>query len=324
MTDPTDNSGTDPLLNKALDWIALLKGGEPARTDIEALQRWRAESPAHEEAFRRAVEIWRNLSAASEELAAQERVVPARPFRRVSTRRAVIGGALAASAAGYMAVRPPLDLWPSLKELSADYRTGKGEQRVVALAENVSLKLNTLTSIVVRSTPKEPRIELISGEVAVDARLAGKAPLVVFAATGRATAENAAFNVRCIDGNVAVSCLRGIADVEAGGRSVEVAPDRQVSYASGLGPGIAVAIDPTLATAWQTGQLIFRDRSLSEVVGEVNRYRPGMIIITNSDLARRLVNGTFQISELGNFVAQVEQLFGAKATSLPGGIVLLG
>ncbi len=324
MTDPTDNSGTDPLLNKALDWIALLKGGEPARTDIEALQRWRAESPAHEEAFRRAVEIWRNLSAASEELAAQERVVPARPFRRVSTRRAVIGGALAASAAGYMAVRPPLDLWPSLKELSADYRTGKGEQRVVALAENVSLKLNTLTSIAVRSTPKEPRIELISGEVAVNARLAGKAPLVVFAAAGRATAENAEFNVRCIDGNVAVSCLRGIADVEADGRNVELVSEKQVSYSSGFGPSVAVAIDPALATAWQNGELIFRDRSLSEVVEEVNRYRPGMIIITNSDLARRLVNGTFQIAELGNFVAQVEQLFGAKATSLPGGIVLLG
>ncbi len=223
-----------------------------------------------------------------------------------------------------MAVRPPLDLWPSLKELSADYRTGKGEQRVVSLTENVSLKLNTLTSIVVRSTPKEPRIELISGEVAVNAQLAGKAPLIVFAATGRATAENAEFNVRCIDDNVDVSCLRGRADVEAGGRNVELVSEKQVSYSSGRGPGVAVPIDLALATAWQNGELIFRDRALTEVVEEVNRYRPGMIIITNSDLARRLVNGTFQIDELGNFVAQVEQLFGAKATSLPGGIVLLG
>ncbi len=83
-------------------------------------------------------------------------------------------------------------------------------------------------------------------------------------------------------------------------------------------------LDPVLATAWQRGLLIIRDRPLSEVVEEVNRYRPGLILITNSDLARRVVNGTFQIDKLSNFVAQVQQLFGARATALPGGIVLLG
>ena len=44
---------------------------------------------------------------------------------------------------------------------------------------------------------------------------------------------------------------------------------------------------------------------------------------TRADLKRRLVNGTFQLNKLENFVAQVQQLFGVRATSLPGGIVLL-
>jgi transmembrane sensor len=55
----------------------------------------------------------------------------------------------------------------------------------------------------------------------------------------------------------------------------------------------------------------------------VNRYRAGKIIITNAELKRRLVNGTFQVDKLDNFVAQVEQLFGARITSLPGGVVLM-
>ncbi|UZE50933.1 hypothetical protein ONR75_10085 [Rhodopseudomonas sp. P2A-2r] len=69
--------------------------------------------------------------------------------------------------------------------------------------------------------------------------------------------------------------------------------------------------------------MIFRDKPLGAVVNEVNRYRPGKIVVMNSELGRRLVNGTFQTDKLDDFVAQVRQLFGADVRSLPGGIVLL-
>ena len=68
---------------------------------------------------------------------------------------------------------------------------------------------------------------------------------------------------------------------------------------------------------------IARDRPLAGVVDEVNRYRPGKIIITSGELKQRVVNGTFQLDRLDDFVAQVQQLFGARVTSLPGGVVLL-
>ncbi len=57
----------------------------------------------------------------------------------------MLGGAIAA-AAGYLVIRPPLDMWPSIEELSADYRTGEGEQRKVMLAPDISVELNTQTS----------------------------------------------------------------------------------------------------------------------------------------------------------------------------------
>jgi transmembrane sensor len=76
-------------------------------------------------------------------------------------------------------------------------------------------------------------------------------------------------------------------------------------------------------SAWQSGQLIFHDRPLASVVDEINRYRPGQIIIANTELKRHLVNGTFQLEKLDNFVGQVEQLFGARVTRLPGGVVIM-
>ena len=47
--------------------------------------------------------------------------------------RLLVGGAVAAAAAGYMIVRPPFGLWPPLQELAADYRTKKGEQRTISV-----------------------------------------------------------------------------------------------------------------------------------------------------------------------------------------------
>ncbi len=328
MTVPTRTSETDPLLDEALDWVVRLKTGAPTRADVDALQRWRQLSPAHEEAFRAAARLFRSAKAAAQELADERAdegatagnafAPPQRP--RHLARRAVLGGAIAASV-GFVIVRPPLGMWPSLEELSADYRTGKGEQRKVGVASDVSLELNTQTSITLQSVPGETRIELISGEASAT-KLSSPKPLVMLAGDGRITVLQASFNARCLDGTVSVTCLDGIVTVEQGHNTVRLHKSEQVTY-SRSGLQASVPVDATQVAAWQTGLLIFRDRPLASVVDEVNRYRSGKIIITNAELKRRLVNGTFQLDKLENFTAQVEQLFGARITSLPGGVVLL-
>lgn len=327
MTVPTDPAQPDVLLDEALDWVVRLKTGAPTRADLDELQRWRAQSLAHEEAFKTAARIFRNAGIAAQELADQPVAIDAalaaqRSSPKILARRAFLVGAVAAAAAGYLVVRPPLGLWPSLEELSADYRTGKGEQRKVAVAPDVSLELNTQTSIALRSASNETRIELISGEASVNAAQSLSKSFVMLAANGRITAIQANFNARCLDGIVSVTCLDGAVDVEQGRDTVRLHKAEQVSY-SPAGIETSVSVDPQQVTAWRAGLLFFRDKTLASVVDEVNRYRSGKIIIINPDLKRRVVNGTFQISKLGDFVAQVQQLFGAEARSLPGGVVLL-
>jgi transmembrane sensor len=87
----------------------------------------------------------------------------------VFVRRALLGGAVAAAAAGYVVVRPTFGLWPRLQELAADYRTKKGEQRTISVASGVSLELGTQTSIALHASQEQPKIELISGEAVVKA-----------------------------------------------------------------------------------------------------------------------------------------------------------
>ncbi|MCA6124957.1 DUF4880 domain-containing protein [Bradyrhizobium sp. WSM 1704] len=325
VTEPIRTSDTDPLLDEALDWVVRLKAGAPTRADVDALQDWRAQSPAHEAAFKKAVGVLRTASIAAQELASEQgataavATLPRKPH--LLTRRLVLGGAIAA-AAGYVMINPPLDMWPSLEEFSADYRTGKGEHRKVMVAPDVSIELNTQTSLALRPVPNETRIELISGEASVAARQSSSTPLVMLARDGRISALQADFNARCLDGVVSVTCLAGIVSVEQDGRTVQLRKAEQVSY-SRAGLQASRPVDAAQVTAWQTGLLIFRDRPLASAVDEVNRYRSGKIIITSTELKRRLVNGTFQLDKLDSFVAQVEQLFGARITSLPGGVVLM-
>jgi ferric-dicitrate binding protein FerR (iron transport regulator) len=163
----------------------------------------------------------------------------------------------------------------------------EGEQRRVVVAPELSIELNTQTSVALRPAQNETRIELISGEASVMAKLPSSKPLVMLAGDGRITALQADFNARCLERIVSVTCLDGIVDVEQGRNMVRLRKREQVSY-SGTGIEASVPVDAAQVTAWKAGLLIFRDRPLASVVDEVNRYRSGKIIITNADLKRRL------------------------------------
>jgi transmembrane sensor len=326
---PDDTSlKLDPLLREAFAWVIQLHSGEATVEDAEALEQWRRTSSDHEAAFRDAVRLWRTLGDETRRLVAEggrlETSKPAAVRTIALSRRSLIGGAMAASiAAGYAIVRPPLGLWPSLEELMADYRTAKGEQRTIALSDNISLKLNTETSIAVRSNQNEAHIEIISGEAAITSARDGVRQVVVDAASGRITALHANFEVRCLDGKVTVSCIDGAVEVGVGSRSMQITKEQQISYTAADNLSVPVAIDPIQTTAWQSGLLIVHDWPMSKVVDEINRYRAGKIVIMNSALGRRQVTGTFHLDHLDDFIGQAHSLFDATVRYLPGGVILL-
>lgn len=307
---------------EAHDWMMRFADGNASQTDLAAFKEWSVRDPAHAEAFTRACRLWEAIGPASKVMAG------ARHARRSVHvgRRAFIGGAIAASAAGagYIAVRPPLGLWPSLAELAADYRTAPGEQRSIALTEGPSVELNTRTSIALRaSADGANRIELLGGEAEIATRPEMNQTVEVIAADGHVTAADAVFNIRYEYGIVRTTCVGGALDVMHGDRSIRLHRGEQVVYSpDGLGP--VKSADLAAVTAWKNGVLVFQLTPLADAIAEINRYRPGRIVVTNEALGRRLFSARFQIANIGGVVAQIQQVFGASVTSLPGGIVLLG
>lgn len=319
------------LQREAQQWVTRLTSGEATTADAEALHHWRQKSRAHRRALAEANLLWDKLHSAAVEAEHRQQVPVAKvPQRRVLARpvgrRAFLGGAAAAAsaAAAYAVIQPPLQLWPSLAEITADYRTGTGQQRQLSFGGNVSVQLNTRTSIAVLSPPEAAgaveRIELISGEAAVAAGSAR--PFEVIAARGRTTATNARFNVRNVDGAVCVTCLQGQVEIEHRNRITTVSAAQQVTYTADTVAPVS-EVDPEQVTAWERGLLIFRDAPLERVIDEVNRYRPGRIILANAELGRRSVLATFHLDRLDEVVPRLQIVFGLRVRKLPGGLVLM-
>jgi transmembrane sensor len=308
---------------EAQDWLRRLTSGDVSKADLDALDRWRAASPEHRRALAEANLLWDVLGRVAREATAPSLAysslgsVRGRPIAR----RALLGGAVAASAA-YLLARPPFHLWPEVAELMASYHTATGEHRELAVAPGIAVQMDTQTSLNTSATPDRLyALELVSGQLAVSVLGAGQ-PLVVAAADGQIRAERAKFDVRRNGASVCVTCNEGAVDVSYRSASVTIGPGRQVTYDE-RGLGAAVAADPALVTAWQRGMLVFRDARLVDVIAEVNRYRPGRIILLNKALEERKVLAGFRLDRIDDVVNYIRDAFDAKVRSLPGGVVLL-
>jgi transmembrane sensor len=301
---------------QAAAWWARLRADDFTQADADALRAWCALSPEHARAWRELKQVWQALDPALTRAAAPRQAAvlafPARPGRR-----AFLGGALAAGVA-VLALRPPLGAWPSLQELSADYRTGTGEQRQVALSQQMTVQMNTQTRINVRAPEA---IELLGGEAEIVASGA-RQPVSVVAGAGRLLAQSARFNVRHTDDAVCVTCLAGAVDVVWQQRRLTLDAGQQVVYDE-RDVQAATAAPAEEASAWRTGALSFAGQPLSLVVEEINRYRPGRVVLRNAELGRRLVRMRFSITQMDGALAMIRDLTGAQMTSLPGSIVLL-
>lgn len=335
MTDGTGWTNADlaQLRLEGLNRLTHLLSGDATDHDAAELVAWRMRSRAHEEAFRSAVRLRRlvkKLEGVDQPMTMGEwpiedhaNVVPFRspPARRLS-RRAFMGGAVAASAVGGMlVVGHSMDLVPSPSELTSDYRTATGERRLIKLARGATVELNTRTSIDLRHDLGIPAVELINGEALMTSPRGGEAALI--AGNGTSIGRAAHFNARRDGNQICITCLSGAVDVRWAAELRSLGPQDQVRYNSdGIG-AVERNIDTVALTAWKAGTLIFRNMPMHIVIAEINRYRPGRVFLANDALAKRALSGTYYVNRLDDFFAQAELGLGAKVTKLLGNVVIL-
>lgn len=315
--DRATNRDDHSVRRQANAWVVRLTSGTATQDDARALAAWRS-TPEHDAAFRAAAGLWRRTGDA---LAATAGPAVAREAPRGMTRRRMLGRVAAGGVATASIAAAGATLVVQLPTLRAAYRTGTGEIRTVTLPSGIRIELDAESALDAHLDDMRQEVVLHAGSVAVTTP-ATRASLTVLVGEARLItepSEAAEVVVRCrsrggLSGwfggqDADVACLSGRVTVVpapgapatrlTAGQEVEIGPD-----ARGLH-----AIDVAATAAWRRGLLVFRDTPLSQVVDDLNRYRPGRIVVASSTTAARRVTGVFHL-------ARPEEALGSIRTAL--------
>lgn len=317
----SDHANISSVEQESLVWVERISSGLATQADLDALAVWRRQSKAHASALQEAIKFQRACIAVAEERA----VVAAAqlPVRKPKIgRRLALGAAFVvfAGAAAWAAVDPPMRLWPSIAEISADYRTVKGEQRQLLLGQSVHVLMNTVTSLSEVQIDGKSGLRLIDGEIAVTLP-AGTDPYTIRVSGMLVTALRGSINIRSDETGISVTGVDGEAKIAFDGQDLTIGPEQMVRVIDGmLQP--AKMVDLASVVAWRKNILLLRNSSVAAAVQEINRYRPGVIVIGSSRLAARRVNVVLQLNDIPGSLAAICRLTGAQATAIGNYVVL--
>jgi len=297
------------LYEQAAAWVIRLNG-EPSEVDREKFALWQAQGPQYVRAYEDAALAWTAIGEHSAEsrLLAMRREALERTGRytRRWNRRALAAGlvALIALPLGVLynsSTQPP----------EQQFETGRGEQRVIVLADGSRISLDAMTRVKVVYGHDERRITLISGRANFDVARDLARPMNVHAGPRTVTAFGTVFTVEREPHDVVVTLLEGRVGVTSGNRAralIELQPRQQLRIADSGAISMRGGLDPVLAMAWREGKLIFDDELLADVVATMNNYVTTPIVAEGR--ARELrVSGVFKAGDTPAFVEAMESLF---------------
>lgn len=265
------------VIDQASAWVVRLGGDDVSDADYEALEAWLDQSSDHRAAFEEAEGLWAALDqdrAALDAALARSapRIAPRIPSRPGVSRRWMWGAGGLAVAALACAVL----IGPALTWRGTTYVTAPGERRTIELPDGSSIAMNGGSTLSVRMSGGERLVEMADAEAAFDVVHDADRPFRVTVGESRIEVLGTAFDVRRDPAGTRVSVTRGVvrvSDLADSSRSVRLTVGQSVNRLDATGE-LEVARGSTELAGWRTGQLVYDDRPLSEVVADLNRAYP--------------------------------------------------
>ncbi len=303
------------MQGEAEQWFVRLLDPAVSKNDRAAAEQWRAQAPAHEEAWRQVQKVW----SATEYLDADDAIAQA--LRRAERKpdKAPLGWrsfisyrGLAAAALVVLAVTTATRWLDQELPPGKTYATAVGEQKTILLEDGSTMILDTATAITTRFSGDERRIELERGQADFQVKSDKEKPFVVYVAGGAVTAVGTRFQVRAKGTGVSVVLLEGIVKVESpqsenGSRNTAtLLPGQRLQFDRSDSRWSKDAVDLEASKGWAEGSLFAKNWRLGDLLEEMNRYSSTQLRLADPNLAELPISGTFKVGDHASLVLALE------------------
>lgn len=285
----------------ALDWI--IRQREAAFDDWEAFAVWLEAAPGNAEVYHAMADADRDVPAM---MPPAPRPIPASAVRRPVTRRAWLGGALAASVVA-VATYGVLETRPAPYEVAS----GIGKPRLLTLADGTSIQMNGGTRL--RLDRRDARsVELVDGEAVFTVVHDTARPFELQVGPATLVDVGTVFNVTRRRGVTDVAVAEGAVIFNPKTENVRLSGGRWLRSVDKDTQLVIGEIEPSVVGAWRAGRLVYKDAALLLVAEDLSRNL-GLQVVAAPAVAQRKFRGVITFGrDRDAVIAQLGPLLGVK------------
>jgi transmembrane sensor len=318
------------ISEEASEWFVKNRDDAITAHDRLSFASWLRNSPLHVEEYLAIASLAIDLQEARDPAWSREHLVAQAAAAQASRIEPMIGRIddkptrarfnhwrpTAAAATIVLAAVTCFMVWTREGATTERMSTRHGEQRVVRLADNSVLHLDTDTEVVVRYGRKQRLVNLTHGRAMFEVVHNIERPFLVTAGSTEVRDAGTSFDVYRRGEETKVTVLSGEVSVAPSPRSaldtgvrwsVLVHAGEQVQVTSGAMVSSPEPTDLTRSTAWLRRQISVEQEPLAQVVAEFNRYSDVPVTITAA-LRELSITGIFMADDTESFVAFLRSL----------------
>ncbi|WOF41763.1 FecR domain-containing protein [Sphingopyxis indica] len=246
---------------EAAGW--LIRQRDPAFADWDGFTDWLAADPAHAAAYDALASLDADLDALP--VAEQPQIVwDAEPIRHRPSRRAWLGGALAAAIVGVIGVSS-FGLFDDTQRIE----TLAGEHRSITLADGSKIEINGASTLLLDDDrPRFARLE--RGEAMFHVTHKDADPFVVEAGEAEIVDLGTAFNIVRGERRISIAVSEGIVAYNPKRENVRLAAGKGLEARDGAAPQVH-DVEAATVGGWRTGLLVYNGAPLGEVAADLKR-----------------------------------------------------
>jgi len=302
------------------------------------LSAWLAEDARNATSWKRVQEDWalfgehanspeilelRSAALAHAHEAGQGRWVRSRRFA-LSHRLGIAAGILIVAVGGLYA-------WLQRPDV---YTTDAGERRVVTLADGSQVELDSRSEVAVQYSAHARELTLTKGQARFDVTHDVERPFSVSADGHKVIATGTSFNVDLFGPSLLVTLIEGrvivastpslspLTKVDIPDTRITLDVGEQVVFSPKAPPSVA-KVNLGQATAWENGEVVSENDSLTTVVARINRYAPHPIFIGDSATGELRISGVFHTGDIDGFVSTIVAYLPVRAEKETDGTIRL-